>query len=98
MKIGAAHRNVRSASLKKIFLFCPPIGDVKLSLLFLHELSAKDHFHSFTSPIGGQNKIFIKKKRTEHFDAPRLFSYQSPINWALQRGNGNILKKRRRQH
>ncbi len=25
-----------------------------------------------------------KKRRTEHFAAPRLFSSQSPINWALQ--------------
>ncbi len=29
---------------------------------------------------------------------PHLFSYQSPINWALQTGNGNTLKKRRRLH
>ncbi len=32
------------------------------------------------------------------FSAPRLFSYQLPINWALQTGNGNTLQKRRRAH
>jgi hypothetical protein len=32
------------------------------------------------------------------FRAPHLFSYQSPIHWALQTGNGNTLKKRRWQH
>ncbi len=31
------------------------------------------------------------KWRTEHFGAPHLFSWQSPINWALQTGNGNTL-------
>ena len=40
----------------------------------------------------------FKKRRTEQFGAPRLFSYQSPINRALQTGNGNTLHKRRRQH
>ena len=30
--------------------------------------------------------------------APRLFSYQSPINCALQTGNGNTLRRRRRQY
>ncbi len=45
MKIGAAHRNVRSLFLRFV-LFCPPIGDVKLSLLFLNELCAKDHFQT----------------------------------------------------
>jgi hypothetical protein len=34
----------------------------------------------------------------EQFGASRLFSYQSPIIWALQTGNGNTSKKRRRQH
>jgi hypothetical protein len=34
----------------------------------------------------------------EQFGAPRLFSSQSPINWELQTGNGNTLKKRRRSH
>jgi hypothetical protein len=33
------------------------------------------------------------KWRTEHFGAPHLFSWQSPINWALQTGNGNTQKK-----
>ncbi len=46
MKIGAAHRNVLSTSILKFCLFCPPIGDVKLSLLFLYVLCAKDHFQS----------------------------------------------------
>jgi hypothetical protein len=46
MKIGAAHRNVRSASFLKNFLFCPPIGDMKLSLLFFYVLSATDHFQT----------------------------------------------------
>ncbi len=32
------------------------------------------------------------------FRAPHLFSSQSPINWALQTGNGKTLKKRRRLH
>jgi hypothetical protein len=39
-----------------------------------------------------------KKRRTEQFGALRLFSSQSPINLALQTGNGNTLKKRRRPH
>jgi hypothetical protein len=39
-----------------------------------------------------------KKRRTEQFGALRLFSSQSPINLALQIGNGNTLKKRRRPH
>jgi hypothetical protein len=39
-----------------------------------------------------------KKSRTEQFGALRLFSSQSPINPALQTGNGNTLKKRRRPH
>ncbi len=42
--------------------------------------------------------LHVSKRRTEQFGAPRLFSYQSPINWALQTGNGNTLQKRRRQH
>jgi hypothetical protein len=45
MKIGSVHGNVRFAYLKKIF-FWPPIGDVKLSLLFLHVLCAQDHFQT----------------------------------------------------
>ncbi len=32
------------------------------------------------------------------FNAPRLFSYQSPINWALHTGKGNTLQKRQRLH
>ena len=40
----------------------------------------------------------LKKRRTEPFGALHLFSWQSPINWALQTGNGNTSKKRRRQH
>ncbi len=32
------------------------------------------------------------------FRAPCLFSYQSPINWALQTGYGNTMQKRRRLH
>ena len=36
MKIGAAHQNFQSASFSNFFLFWPPIGDVKLSLLFLY--------------------------------------------------------------
>ncbi len=43
-----------------------------------------------------QKKFY--KRRTEHFSAPRLFSSLSPINWALHTGNGNTLKKKRRQH
>ncbi len=39
-----------------------------------------------------------KKRRTEQFGSLRLFSSQSPINLALQTGNGNTLKKRRRSH
>jgi hypothetical protein len=42
--------------------------------------------------------LHVSKRRTEQFGAPRLFSYQSPINWALQTGNRNRLQKRRRQH
>ncbi len=42
-------------------------------------------------------KFHIAYWRTEHFGAPCLFSSQSPINWAFQTGNGNTLKKRRRQ-
>jgi hypothetical protein len=49
-------------------------------------------------PIRGDQIKKFKKRRTEHFGAPHLFSSQSPINWALQTGNGNTLKKRRRQH
>ncbi len=30
--------------------------------------------------------------------APRLFSCQSPINWALRTGNRNMLQKRQRFH
>jgi hypothetical protein len=44
------------------------------------------------------DKKNLKKRRTEHFGAPRLFSSQSPVNWALQTGNGNTLKIKRRQH
>ncbi len=44
------------------------------------------------------NKFHIAYRRTEHFGAPCLFSSQSPINWAIQTGNGNTLRKRRRQH
>ncbi len=36
--------------------------------------------------------------RTKHFGAPCLFSSQSPIYCALQTGNRNTLRKRRRQH
>jgi hypothetical protein len=39
-----------------------------------------------------------KKRRTKQFGALRLFSSQSPINLALQTGNGNTLKNRRRSH
>ena len=39
-----------------------------------------------------------KKRRTEQFRALRLFSSQSPINLALQTGNGNTLQKRQRAH
>ncbi len=42
--------------------------------------------------------LHVSKRRTEQFGAPRLSSYHSPINWALQTGNGNMLQKRRRQH
>ena len=45
-------------------------------------------------PILADRQKKIKKRRTEHFGAPRLFSSQSPINWALQTGNGNTSKKR----
>ncbi len=60
-------------------------------------------FSSYTTIVSyhllaSGTKIFFKKKRTEHFGVPCLFSYLSPINWALHRGNGNTLKKRRRQH
>ncbi len=44
------------------------------------------------------NKFHIAYWRTEHVGAPCLFSSQSPINWALQTGNGNTLRKRRWQH
>jgi hypothetical protein len=50
------------------------------------------HVTSFKSPIGGPNIKNLKKRRTEHFSAPRLFSSRSPINWALQTGNGNAWK------
>ena len=50
------------------------------------------------APILADRQKKFKKRRAEHFGAPRLFSSQSPINWALQTGNGNTLKKRRRQH
>ncbi len=46
MKIGEAHRNVLSASFFKFCLFFPPMGDVKLSLLFIYVLCAKDHFQT----------------------------------------------------
>jgi hypothetical protein len=39
-----------------------------------------------------------KKRRTKQFGAPHLFSSQSPINSALQTGNGNTLKITRRPH
>jgi hypothetical protein len=39
-----------------------------------------------------------KKRRTEQFNALRLFSSQSPINLALQTGNGNTLKKKDECH
>ncbi len=32
------------------------------------------HVTSFTSPIGGPNQKKLKKRRTEQFGAPRLFS------------------------
>ncbi len=35
----------------------------------------------------------LKKRRTEHFGAPLLFSWQSPINQALQKGNEILLRK-----
>ena len=37
-----------------------------------------------------------KKRRAEQLGALRLFSSQSPINLAIQTGNGNTLQKRRR--
>jgi hypothetical protein len=43
------------------------------------------HVTSFTSPIGGPNKKSFKKRRTEHFGAPHLFSSQSPIKEVLRR-------------
>jgi hypothetical protein len=43
-------------------------------------------------------KFHIAYWRTEHFGAPCLFSSQSPINRALQTGNENTLRTRRRQH
>jgi hypothetical protein len=49
-------------------------------------------------PILATDKKNFKKRWTEHFGAPRLFSSQSPINWALQTGKGNTLKKKQRQH
>jgi hypothetical protein len=48
--------------------------------------------------IGLFNKKIEKNGRTEHFGALHLFSWQSPNNWALHTGNGNMLKKRRRLH
>jgi hypothetical protein len=45
-----------------------------------------------------RTKEIKKKRRTKQFGAPHLFSSQSPINSALQTGNGNTLKKRRRQN
>jgi hypothetical protein len=49
---------------------------------------SKYHATSFKS----LNIKNLKKRRTEHFSAPRLFSSRSPINWALQTGNGNTWK------
>jgi len=42
--------------------------------------------------------LHVSKRHTEQFGPPRLFSYQSPINWALLTGHGNTLQKRRRLH
>jgi hypothetical protein len=44
------------------------------------------------------NKFHIAYWWTKHFGAPCLFSSQLPVNRALQTGNGNTLRKRRRQH
>jgi hypothetical protein len=46
-------------------------------------------------PIGGGD---IGAPISTSFGAPHLFSYQSPIKWALQTGNRNTLKKRWRLH
>ena len=48
------------------------------------------------SSLRKQNNL--KKKRTEQFGAPCLFTQLSPIHWALLTGNGNIWNKRRRQN
>jgi hypothetical protein len=60
-----------------------------------------------TDTLGIINKFYIAYWRTEHKkskkEADRTFRCASPIftpiaSWALQTGNGNTLKKRRRQH
>ncbi len=68
----------------KLFIFCGRPTEEQFS--FSHLLSTD------------RTKKFFKKRQTKHFGAPRLFSHQSPINWALQKGNGNTSKKRWRQH
>jgi hypothetical protein len=40
-----------------------------------------------------EQKIF-KKKRTEHFGAPRLFSFQSPINWAFTKRKRKYIEEK----
>jgi hypothetical protein len=59
-------------------------------------LSGRSSFPGNFHPFG--TKLILKKKRTEQFGTPCLFTRQSPIHWALLTGNGNTLNKRRRQN
>ncbi len=64
----------------KLFIFCGRPTEEQFS--FSHLLLAE------------RTNNFFKKRRTKHFGAPCLFSHRSPINWALQKGNGNTSSKR----
>ncbi len=126
MKIGEAHRNVRSATLLQFFCYRnwfssiisneagasvrqyigAPIHPAPISnldqawcaknisrILFCVRSAITIGAGGFGAPIYWR---IIRKMIG--FGAPRLSSYQSPINWALQTGNGNMLQKTRRLH
>jgi hypothetical protein len=77
-------------------------GDIGAPIYWRSDSSPRHYYWrtdgGFTSNMVGQNKRNKKKRRTKQFGAPHLFSSQSPINSALQTGNGNTLKKRQRPH
>ncbi len=76
----------------------PPIGNADQAQC------ANNFFFMFDRPLLLAQGASVRKqywrimRNMIVFRAPRLFSYQSPIDWALQTGNGNTLQKRRQLH